>query len=152
MQEMEETQVWSLGQEDPLEEGMATHSGILARRIPWTEEPSGLKSTGSQRVGHDWSDLACHLRKKRPWNWSLSPIGPTVEPLPLATWTASTAQIALWSRRIWEQALTQEKRLALWDDQEPEKVPSPLPLLDSQNTVVQFSLITIQQPKSDFTL
>ena len=43
----------SLGQEDPLEEGMATHSNILAWRIPWTEEPDGLQSIGSQRVGHD---------------------------------------------------------------------------------------------------
>ena len=42
-----------LGQEEPLEEGMATHSSILAWRIPWTEEPGGLQSTGSQRVGHD---------------------------------------------------------------------------------------------------
>ena len=41
-----------------LEEGMATHSSILAWRIPWTEEPGGLQSTGSQRVGHDWSDVA----------------------------------------------------------------------------------------------
>ena len=40
----------SLGQEDPLEEGMATHSSVLARRIPWTEEPGGLESMGSQRV------------------------------------------------------------------------------------------------------
>ena len=39
--------------EDPLEEGMATHSSILAWRIPWTEEPGGLQSMGSQRVGHD---------------------------------------------------------------------------------------------------
>ena len=46
-------QVHSLGQEDPLEEGMATHSNILAWRIPWTEEPDWLQSTGSQRVGHD---------------------------------------------------------------------------------------------------
>ena len=43
----------SLGQEDPLEEGMATHSSILAWRIPWTEEPGGLASTGLKRVGHD---------------------------------------------------------------------------------------------------
>ena len=43
----------SLGQEDSLEEGMATHSGIIAWRIPWTEEPSGLQSIESQRVGHD---------------------------------------------------------------------------------------------------
>ena len=43
----------SLGQEDPLEEGMATHSSVLAWRIPWTEEPGGLQSTGSQGVRHD---------------------------------------------------------------------------------------------------
>ena len=51
---MWETWVWSLGWEDPLEEGIATHSSILAWRIPWTEEPGGLQSMGSQRVGHDW--------------------------------------------------------------------------------------------------
>ena len=50
---MQEIQVRSLGQEDLLEEGMATHSCILAWRIPWTEEPGGLQSTGSQRVGHN---------------------------------------------------------------------------------------------------
>ena len=43
----------SLAQEDPLEEGMATHSSVLAWRIPWTEEPGRLLSKGSQRVGHD---------------------------------------------------------------------------------------------------
>ena len=51
--------VQPLGQEDPLEKEMATHSSILAWRIPWTEEPAGLQSTGSQEVRHDWSDLAC---------------------------------------------------------------------------------------------
>ena len=50
---MQETQVPSLGREDPLEEGMATHSSILAWRIPRTEEPGGLQSMGSPRVGHD---------------------------------------------------------------------------------------------------
>ena len=50
---MREAWVQSLGQEDPLEEGMATHSIILAWRIPWTEEPGGLQSTGLQRVRHD---------------------------------------------------------------------------------------------------
>ena len=50
---MQETQVPSMGQEDPLEKGMATHSSVLAWRIPWTEEPGGLQSTGSQRDGHD---------------------------------------------------------------------------------------------------
>ena len=53
MQEMQETRVQSLGWEDPLEEGMASHSSILAWRIPWTEEPGGLRSLGSQRVRHD---------------------------------------------------------------------------------------------------
>ena len=51
--------VQSLGLEDPLEEGMATHSSILAWRIPWAEEPGGLQFIVSQRVGHGWSDLAC---------------------------------------------------------------------------------------------
>ena len=50
---MQETQVQSLGREDPLEKGMATHSSILAWRIPWTEEPGRLPSMGSQRVGHN---------------------------------------------------------------------------------------------------
>ena len=50
---MQETWVLSLGQEDPLEKEMATHSSIPAWRILWTEEPGGLQSAGSQRVGHD---------------------------------------------------------------------------------------------------
>ena len=53
MQKMQETWVRSLDQEDPLEEGLATHSSILAWRIPWTEETGGLPSMGSHRVGHD---------------------------------------------------------------------------------------------------
>ena len=53
IQEMQETWVQSLGQKDPLEEGMATHSSILAWRIAWTEQPGGLQSMRSQRVGHD---------------------------------------------------------------------------------------------------
>ena len=50
---MRETQARSLGWEGPLEKEMATHSSILAWTIPWTEEPDGLQSMGSQRVGHD---------------------------------------------------------------------------------------------------
>ena len=52
MQELQETQAQCLGQEDPLEKGMATHSGILAWRIPWTEEPGGQQSRGLQRIRH----------------------------------------------------------------------------------------------------
>ena len=50
---MQETWVQSLGQEDPLEKEMTTHSSILAWKIPWTEEPGGPQSMGSQRVRHD---------------------------------------------------------------------------------------------------
>ena len=53
MPAMQETPVQSLGREDPLEKGMATHSSVLAWRIPWAEEPGGLHSMGLQRVGHD---------------------------------------------------------------------------------------------------
>ena len=52
---MQETWVQSLGQKDALEKGMATHSRILAWEIPWTEEPGGLQSMGSQRIRHDWA-------------------------------------------------------------------------------------------------
>ena len=52
---VQETQVWSLGRKDPLEKGMATRSSILTWRIPWTEEPGGLQSMESQRVGHNWA-------------------------------------------------------------------------------------------------
>ena len=51
---MRKTWVQSLGGEDPLEKKMATHSSVLAWRIPWTDDPGGLQSMGSQRVGHDW--------------------------------------------------------------------------------------------------
>ena len=52
---MQETRVQSLGQEDPLEKEMATHSSILAWETPWTEEPGGLQTMGSQKVWHSWA-------------------------------------------------------------------------------------------------
>ena len=55
MQEMQETKVPSLCQEDPLEKQMSMHSNILARKIPWTEEPDKLQSMGSQSIVHDWA-------------------------------------------------------------------------------------------------
>ena len=60
MQEMQDTQVQSLGWEDPLEEEMATYSSIVAWRIPWSEEPGGLESMGSQRVGHNLATEYAH--------------------------------------------------------------------------------------------
>ena len=81
---MRDTQVRSLGQEDPLKKAMATHSGTLAWRIPWMEEPGGLQSVGSQRVRHYWatslsqllsqSDLL-FLGRNSPW-----PQGPSETP------------------------------------------------------------------------
>ena len=68
---MLESLAQSLGQEDPLEEEMATHASILAWRIPWTEEPGGLQSRGLQRVGHNWTTKHKHtdlhvFKMKRP--------------------------------------------------------------------------------------
>ena len=57
----QKTWVRFLGWEDPLEKGMATHSSILAWRIPWTEEPGGLQSMDSQRVRHDWATFTGHF-------------------------------------------------------------------------------------------
>ena len=70
---MQETWVRSLGQEDPLEKEMASHSSLLGWRIPWTEEPGGLQSMGSQRVRHDW---ATEL------NWTCHPYLESVDPTP----------------------------------------------------------------------
>jgi len=76
-------QVWSLGWEDPLDREMATHSSILAWKIPWTKDPGRLQSMGSQRVGHDWAKekkknfktwkriqmlfLLSYLFSRKPW-------------------------------------------------------------------------------------
>ena len=57
---MQETWIYSLGQEDPQEKGMATHSSILAWRIPWTEESGGLQSYGLQTGGHNWATQCIH--------------------------------------------------------------------------------------------
>ena len=66
----EETQVWSLGGEDPLEKEMVTHSSILAWKTPWTEEPGRLQSMGSVRVRHDWAtslSLFTFMHWRRKW-------------------------------------------------------------------------------------
>ena len=62
----QETQVRSLGQEDPLEKKLATHSSILAWEIPWTEDPGGLQSLGLQRVGHDRATNTKHSAVTEP--------------------------------------------------------------------------------------
>ena len=77
MQETPETWILSLGQKDILEEGKATHSSILAWRIPWTEEPGGIQSTGLQIAGQDWSTQfteVCSLELREGLEgWSLFP-------------------------------------------------------------------------------
>ena len=69
MQEVQETQVQSLGQEDPLEEGIATHSSILAWKIPWTEEPSGLQSMAFQDLATKPPEesVGCSLWDHNSW-------------------------------------------------------------------------------------
>ena len=74
-----ETRVRSLGWEDPLEKEMATHSSILAWKIPWTMEPGRLQSMGSQRVGHDWVtslSLSVTSSRKISYIWDLCPLSP----------------------------------------------------------------------------
>ena len=105
---MQETWVWSLGWEDSLEKGKATHSSILAWRIPWTEEPGGLWSMGSQRVGHDWATnthttyqvlpttLFCETDKKQ----SNKPIYHTIAiNIRKVTWVDGGNRICLTTRR-----------------------------------------------------
>ena len=58
---MQETKVWSLSREDPLEEEKATHFSFTAWKVPWTEEPGRLQSKGLQRVGHDWAHTYIHI-------------------------------------------------------------------------------------------
>ena len=86
-----ETWIWSLGQEDPLEKEMVTHSSILSWRIPWTEKCGRLQSTGSQRVRHDWAASLTYslnltqVRLNNKWNWkSLSRVRLFATPWTLA--------------------------------------------------------------------
>ena len=65
---MQETQAQSLGQEDPLEKEMAAHSSILAWEIPWTEEPGGLQSMGSQRARHSLATKLQQRGSQDPWS------------------------------------------------------------------------------------
>ena len=64
---MQEAWVWYLCREDPLEKRMTTHSSFLTGRIPWTEEPGGLQSMGSQRVGHDWATFTFRVIPLEVW-------------------------------------------------------------------------------------
>ena len=82
---MRETQVQSLGQEDPLKKEMATHSSILAWKIPWTEEAGRLQFMGSHRVGHDWSNSAAAAAAVKAMVFSVVMYG-------CDSWTIKTAE------------------------------------------------------------
>ena len=111
--------IWvrSLGGEDPLEEGMATLSSILAWRIPWTEEPGRLQSTGSQRVRHKW--LSGHTRSadlwysfsEPQWNWNM-PV--TCVEMVRGAWRSD--------RQCW----CHEKPRGLWCQKNPGSDPDPV--------------------------
>ena len=92
IQETQEMSVWFLGGEDPLEEGMATHSSIPAWRIPWSEEPGGLQSMRSQRVRHDWSD----------WTSGRALSIDVCTTLPSFMHPSMDAQVASLSRVLWK--------------------------------------------------
>ena len=112
MQEMQEMRVQFLGQEDPLEKEIATHTSVLAWKTPWTEEPGGLQSIGSQRVGHDRSDLAhigkinqggefrYHTWKIERWKWRISASNMDFQQM---TWHHKSQRIKLTcqSNRLW---------------------------------------------------
>ena len=106
---MWETEVWSLGQEDPLEKRMAIHSTSLAWRIPQTEEPGTLQSTGSQGAGHDWANNT-HLF------WCFSYYKSTKMKIN----NSSTIKLSFWSQMIkrlpaiWETQVWSLVRKILW--------------------------------------
>ena len=125
-----ETWVWSLGWEDPLEEGLAAHSNILAWRISWMEEPGRLQSRASQRVGHDWPQkqqhtymwgfLAAQMVKSLPamqetWVWSLGQVDPLEKGMATFSsiltwripWTEEPGGLqSMGSQRVWHNWMT----------------------------------------------
>ena len=105
MQKTEETLVRSLGWKDPLEEEMATHSSLLAWRIPWTERPGGLQTMGLQRVGCDCTQTHTHMNiyVYRAWRWERLKAGGERGDRGWDGWVASPTQWTwVWARsRSW---------------------------------------------------
>ena len=107
MKGTQETRVWSLGQEDPLEKGMVTQSSIHAWGIPWTEEPGGLQSIKLKSVRQDWRNLAqqCRRRRRRgfdpwvrkiPWRrkWQPTPVFLLGNPMDRGAWRVTVHGVA----------------------------------------------------------
>ena len=129
---MQETQVQSLGKEDPLEKEMATHSSILAWEIPWTEEPGGLQSMGLQRV---WGDWAIHTSL----SWVSRTLNTVSEPEYLQLISASkgglmnTGQVREQSLDSWLLFLWTELKKGFSHDGEKRAIPQHLPVVRVTN-------------------
>ena len=106
---MQEMWVWFLGGEYPLEKELATHSSILAWRIPWTKEPGRLQPVGSQRIRQDWRDLAC--------------VGFNKIVAPLSSWAFLVVQLVKNPSAIWETWVWSLGWKILW---RRERLPTPV--------------------------
>ena len=100
----QKTRVQSLGWEDPLEKGMAIHSSILAWRIPWTEEPDGLRSMGLQRVGHDWATNTATTTMN---SWPLLLSEPQVNKSQFLPWVSSIWNTVIKLYSSWSEYIDQ---------------------------------------------
>ena len=98
--------VQSLGREDPLEEEMATDSSILSWRIPWTEEPSRLQSTRSQRVGHNWASITICLALSQVFNIPAPPSLSTSWSFVIPRPAASSVRSSAWMPTSWSTPLS----------------------------------------------
>ena len=128
--EMQESWVLSLDGEYPLEEGMATHSSILAWKIPWTEGPGGLQSMGLQRVGYSWNDWACmHAHSYElpdPWTGNFGQrTSLTSAWLKLSQNYATSKTMSVQSLSISSLSQVGETWIAIWRLSLPPQVPSP---------------------------
>ena len=103
---MWETQIQSLGREDPLDEEMATDSSILSWRIPWTEEPSRLQSTRSQRVGHNWASITICLALSHVFNIPAPPSLSTSWSFVIPRPAASSVRSSAWMPTSWSTPLS----------------------------------------------
>ena len=129
MKETQETWVPSLGWEDPLEEERATHSSILAWRIPWTEEPGGVHSMRLGRVGHDWATGHMHITHTGTFclsfNTYFNQSMPFLAFSPPVSSTILDSQKERGTNITWMKTATQENGRAVWLHSPPHAVAPP---------------------------
>ena len=142
---MQETRVWSLGRDGPLEKEMATNSSTLAWRIPWREEPVRLQSMGSQRVGHDWEtslSLSFCFLIHYPRFWAMDHFSKSQGQQGCSDINLSALQTELVLRPCSPSMLSQHSQ---WQSQGLSKISKPSPLLppeNIQNTVNSKSIVS----------